>query len=210
MNTTPYGFVSAFGVTEKTTVGSTYLYDDWKLATIQLKDAEIKNCAINVDLKNSLIEINTDKGIKVLQTHRVEKLIVGFELGNQQVLQSAKNFDGSQAGLRGLVEVLAEHNNIKLLKHYYSEVKEGAYNATLDMGNNETKYLVKSKFFFFSNGKLFEVPTRKKKLLDQVSEGSRIRLEGFLDERKIKLKDQDDLVVLCEFLNNEGITITKS
>lgn len=206
MNTMPYGFISAFGSKEKTTVGSKYLYDNWKVATIQLNETEIKNCPVNIDLKNALIEINTDKGIRTLPAGRVKKLIVGYENIGQQVFESTKNYNGHQAQISGLVEVLV-NNDPALLKYYYSYVKEGSYNAQLDMGSNETKYMVKSDYYLFSNGTLVGVPTSKKKFMAHVPAESQPEVEKFLKEERISLKDQQDLIKLTNFLKEHSIHI---
>lgn len=208
MNTIPYGFISAFGSKEKITTGSKYLFKDWKTATIQLNETEIKNCPVNIDLKNALVEINTDKGIRTLPANRIKKMMVGYENIDQQIFANTKDYNGHQAQINGLVEVLL-NKEVSLLKYYYSYVKEGSYNAQLDMGNNETKYLVKHKYYLFNKGVLVQVPSNKKKFLAGFPEQTQSELKKFLTVEHISLKDERDLIRLSNFLDTQGMALGK-
>src|SRR5690606_11695708 len=124
----------------------------------------IKNCPLNIDLQNQSVEINTDKGIRVLPSNQIKSLSVGIENLNRQHFINAKNINGNQAQIAGLVELMVK-DDVTLVKYPFLYVKEGNYNAALDMGNDEVKYLVTNKFFLFDNGKLIEIPTSRKKFL---------------------------------------------
>ena len=205
MNTAPYGIVSAFGTAEKVTTGSKYLFDNWKIGTIQLQQGEIKNCPINIDLKNQVVEMNTDNGVRVLAVSRIEKLVVGFTNADQQVFENAKKYNGAQAQVAGLVEILV-NNETTLLKYHYSVVKEGTYNAALAMGNNEVKHLLKSKYFLHKEGKLVEIPTSRKKFIKNFSDASQSDIEKFFDETGLNVKKEDDLIAVCKFINDKNLT----
>lgn len=207
MNTMPFGYVSAFGSAEKTTVGSKYLYNDWKIAIIQLEPGTISNCPVKFDLKNMVIEINTDNGVRTLPMARIKRLVVGNEnLLDQQIFENAKAYNGAQAHIAGLVEVLV-NKQTTLLKYHYSFIKEGSYNVALDMGNNETKYLVKSKYLLFKEGKIVEIPTSKKRFIKNFPEASQKKIAQFFNESNITLKKQNDLILFCNFLNDKGIPL---
>ncbi|HYG01623.1 MAG TPA: hypothetical protein VD927_04215 [Chryseosolibacter sp.] len=205
MNTAPFGIVSAFGTAEKVTTGSKYLYDNWKIGTIQLQQGEIKNCPVNIDLKNHVIEMNTDNGVRVLAVSRIERLVVGLPNIDQQVFENAKKYNGAQAQIAGLVEVLV-NNETTLLKYNYSFVREGDYNAALAMGNNETKHVLKSKYFLHKEGKLVEIPTSRKKFIKNFPDASQKKIQNFFDETRLNLKKQDDLIAVCEFINDKKLT----
>jgi hypothetical protein len=153
-----------------------------------------------------VIEINTDEGVRTLPMARIKKMTVGYENIDQQVFENARVYNGAQAQVTGLVEVLV-NKQTTLLKYHYSYVKEGSYNAQLDMGNNQTKYLVKSKYFLHKDGKLVEIPTSKKRFIKNFPAASQEKIESFFDETGITLKKQDDLIAFCNFLNEKNISL---
>lgn len=204
MNTIPYGTISTFNFSEKTTKGSKYLYENWKTGTIETEAGLIKDCPMNIDVQNNALEINTDKGIRVIPIKAVTRIKVA---DNLQSFVNTKTYDGQKVNVSGLFEILLD-SEITLLKHYYVYVKEGSYNAALDMGSNEVKYIVKSRYFLFESGKLIEIQQNKKKFLDSFSDSDKEKIEFFLKEKNLKLKDQEDVVILCKFLNEKDISLT--
>jgi hypothetical protein len=207
MNTYPYGTISQFGLPEKATTGSTYLYEDWKLGTIVVAgNRKIKNYPIKYDVFNQAVEVNTDKGIRVLELKIIDSLVISDALSGSQVFVNAKKFNGVKAQVLGLVEILRT-SNPQLLKYHYVYMKEGAYNAALDMGNNEVKYLVRNRYFFFENGlnALTEIPKNKKKLLELFNDEDKITVDKFISENKLSLKEEIALKTICEFLLQKQI-----
>jgi hypothetical protein len=206
MNTVPNGLITAFGAKEKITTGSKYLYQDWKIGTIQLSGGEIKNCPINLDIKNSVVEVNTTNGIRTLPMAIVSGLIVGYENFDKQVFRNASQYKAEKVQVTGLIEVLID-SQTTLLKNYYSVVKEGSYNAALDMGNNETKLVVKNRYFLYNDGKLVEVLPSNKKFINSLRENSKKEVEKFLDDTGLNVKRQSDLIALCNFINEKNIQL---
>jgi hypothetical protein len=125
-----------------------------------------------------------------------------------QTFVGTQRYGGTQVGVAGLFEVLVKNDTeTTLLKYYFLEVKTASYNAALDMGNNETKYVVKEKYFLSKNGKLVEVSPSKKKFLESFTGENRTQIESFLKENNVKLKDQEDIVLVCNFLNDRDISL---
>jgi hypothetical protein len=207
MNTYPYGTISQFGLPEKTTTGSSYLYEDWKLGTIVVSgNRKIKDYPVKYDILNQVVEVNTDKGIRILELKNIDSLLIKDIVVGRQLFLNAKKFEGAKAQILGLVELIHNHN-LLLLKYHYVYIKEGAYNAALDMGNNEIKYLVRSKYFFFGNGltTLTEIPKTKKKLVDLINNKDKITVDTFISENRLSLKEETDLKTICDFLHQKQI-----
>lgn len=204
MNTYPYGTISSFNLSEKITKGSHYLYETWQIGDIELRDGIIENCPFNIDLQSNAVEINTDKGIRVLPMSKIENLKVRFN--KVQHFANARALDGNQAQLAGLVEVLVD-NDVKLLKYPFLYKKEGSYNAALDMGNDETKLVVRNRYLLHTKNKLVEIPTSKKKFLTLFSSNQQETLESFLKDNNISLKDQSDLISTFNFINERQLDV---
>lgn len=209
MNTGPYGTIKSFGFPEKVTTGSKYLYKTWKVGTLEVDAGVVKEYGMNIDLQNGYLEINTDVGVRTVPMKAVKTLTMG--LANTRDLQTfvaTQRYGGTQVGAAGLFEILVQNDTeTTLLKYYFLEVKTGSYNAALDMGNNETKYVVKNRYFLSKNGKLVEVSPNKKKFLESFSGENRTQVEAFLKESNVKLKDQEDIVAVCKFLNDRDISL---
>jgi len=209
MNLYPYGNISQFGVPEKSTTGSTYLYEDWKLGTAVLSSgAKIKEYPFNIDLANQTLEIMTNKGIRALEFKQIDSLAISNVGYPSQIFVNAKKYNGAEAQIVGLVEIL-QQGNIVLVKYNYIYVKEGAYNAALDMGNNETKLLVRNRYFLFSNElkTLVEVPKGKKKFLELLKDSDREAAGAFLSENNLGTKEERDIKLVVSFLNEKGATL---
>lgn len=204
MNTYAYGTISTFNLAKKVTTGSKYLYDTWQVGTIETEQGVIKDCPLNIDVQHNVVEINTDKGIRVVPEKMIKTIQVGFQNLNRQVFVNAKAVNGTQAQVAGLVELLRDEN-IKLVKHHYLYKKEGAYNAALDMGNDEIEYVIKSRYFLFDEGKLVEIATNKKKFLALFPEAKSALVATFIKQNDLSLKKSADLVTICDFLNKENI-----
>ena len=139
MNLYPYGTIAQFGLPEKTTSGSVYLYDDWRLGTaITNKGTVIKNYPFKIDLVNQAIEINTSQGVRALEIKQIDTIRITSAISSQ-IFINARKYNGHRAQVTGLAEVV-HGGDLSLLKYNYIYTKEGAYNATLDMGNNELSY----------------------------------------------------------------------
>lgn len=207
INAYPYGTISSFNLSEKITKGSKYLYETWQIGDIELKDGIIENCPLNIDLQNNVVEINTDKGIRVLSMSKIEKLKVGFNNVNVQHYDNANTFNGNQAQLAGLVEVLVD-DDVKLVKYPFLYKKEGSYNAALDMGNDETKLVIRNRYLLYTQNKLVEIPTSKRKFLALFSSSQQETLESFLKDKNISLKDQSDLISTFNFINDNQLGVS--
>jgi hypothetical protein len=208
MNTIPLGTISTFGFPEKVVTGSKYLFKEWRFGTMKVDAKEIKNIPMNIDVQNGVVEINTDRGIRVVPVHSVGSLTFMSANGNyEQSFVNVKQYAGEKVYVAGLFEVLVS-DTITLLKHSYLVQKEGSYNAALDMGNNETKFMIKDRFFLHTaGGKIVEVPANKKKFLDYFHGEKQDKVEAFIKENKLNVKSQVDLAVICDFLNKEGVSI---
>jgi hypothetical protein len=209
MNTGPYGTIKSFGFPEKVTTGSKYLYKTWKVGTLEVDAGVVKEYGMNIDLQNGYVEINTDVGIRTVPMKVVKTLTMGLtNTHDLQTFVGTQRYGGTQVGVAGLFEVLVKNDTeTTLLKYYFLEVKTASYNAALDMGNNETKYVVKEKYFLSKNGKLIEVSPSKKKFLESFTGENRTQIENFLKENNVKLKDQEDIVLVCNFLNDRDISL---
>ncbi len=206
MNTVPYGTISSFGFPEKVVKGSKHLFNDWRIGTLEVESGVIKKIPMNIDVQNGLVEVNTDKGIRTVPTKLVKCLKFGSDESFSQVFANTKQYNGEQVKVFGIFEVLVD-NKTTLLKYDYIYVKEGSYNATLDMGNNEVKYIIKSKYFLYEKGNLIEVPVSKKKFLESFAQTDKDKLDAFFKEKGLKLKEQDDLLAVCTYLNEQNIAL---
>ena len=205
MNAFPAGTVAQFGAVEKTPRGSKYLYNDWRMASIEVKSgAIIKNCPVNIDLMNRQLEVNTDIGVRIVPLNAVKTVRVGDEnSGDYQIFVNERDYANNDVAM--LSELVVE-GEVSLLKRYYIYIKEPAYNQALDMGSNEIKFITKHDIFITDKDTFIEIPKSKEKFAQLFGENAK-RVGSFMRENNLKLKGVKDLVKIVAFLNEKRITL---
>lgn len=205
MNPYPGGIISSFGAAPKETKGSQYLMETWKLGTITLYNNNvIENYPVNIDLLSNQLEINTDQGIKSIPLRSVKELKLSNPPYGTQSFVNTKELNGSNVQLTGIVELISS-SNIGCAKYYSLVLKEGNYNAALDMGDDEKRFVIKSRYFFVQSQELIEVSKSRSKFVELFPENYRMELKTYLKDNKLSLKDENDIIVIGKYLSEKGI-----
>jgi hypothetical protein len=199
-----FGYLTQVPPKPADVVGSVYLNENWKEATVNLKKATLgieKLAGINMklDLKTNTLELQTDKDIKVLGGSNVESFAWMNDLQSKEVKYvncDKFSFDGTK--LHGFGRVLAEGNKLSLIQHQYLEFIKADYNLALDVGSKDHKYVKREKLYFLKNGQL--IPASKKAMQTVMSDKKQ-EVSKYAKEQKLNLKEESGLAAVVEYYN---------
>lgn len=179
------------------TIESVYMTDDWSTGTVLLKSGEaIPNLPIKYDLKNNLLEIRTNAGIKVAGFTKLK----GFEIegvADKQIFLNAAELN--IADLTGLVEELVK-DKVSLYSKSYLEVLPSNYNPALNVGSRTDTFVKKEKIFLVRDNVVTDVTKSGKKILGMFGERSGA-IEQFVKENDLSYKNKEDLKKIVEKYN---------
>lgn len=179
------------------TIESVYMTDDWSTGTVLLKSGEaIPNLPIKYDLKNNLLEIKTNAGIKVAGFTKLK----GFEIegvADKQIFLNAAELN--IADLTGLVEELVK-GKVSLYSKSYLEVLPSNYNPALNVGSRTDTFVKKEKIFLVRDNAVTDITKSGKKMLGMFGERSRA-VEQFAKENDLSYKKKEDLRKIVEKYN---------
>jgi hypothetical protein len=181
-------------------IESVYLRDDWTYGTLMLLSGDtLRDLSLKYDIKNSLLEINTDAGIKVVSLSKIK----GFELS---VVPWKKLFLNANRqlvpGLTGLVEVLAT-GKTSLYAKPSIEIMPGNYNAALDVGSRNDKAIKKEDLFLLRDGNATDVTKAGKKIVGHF-QGQEGDIQQYVKDNNLSYKKKEDLAKIVRFANDRS------
>lgn len=179
------------------TIESVYITDDWNTGTVLLKSGEaIPNFPIKYDLKNNVLEIKTESGIKIAGFTKLK----GFEVDRVMVKQTFFNAaELNIPDLTGLVEELVK-DKVSLYSKPYLEVLPSNYNPALNVGSRNDTFIKKEKIFLVRDNAVTDVTKSGKKILGMFGERSKA-VEQFVKENNLSYKNKEDLKKIVEKYN---------
>jgi hypothetical protein len=200
-----FGYLTQVPPKPANVVGSVYLNEEWKEATVNLKKAtlgisQLTGINIKLDLKTNTVELKTDKDVKVLVGSNVESFSWMNDLQSEEVrfINCDKfSFDGTK--LQGFGRVVAEGSKISLIEHHYLEFVAADYNLALDVGSKDHKYVKRDKLYFLKNNQL--IPANKKSVEIAMADKKK-EVREYAKEQKLSFKEEQDLAALIEHYNS--------
>ena len=193
--------VDVFDLRERSTEGQTFWDESWKQGLIVLKDSQqIRGYPLRYDLFNETIEIKTGQDIKVLPVYKVFAFF-RFEGGDTLCfLDLASYLDlPPDPAIMGLSQLYYEGQTV-LVKHKKRELLKANYVPALDAGNVNDKIIFTDEFLLFDGQGLMRVPKRRGKMNAEL-EDRNFDLTGFLKKNKINPRKAEDLILLCQKLD---------
>jgi len=148
-------------------LGTTYLYDDWKVGDIELKNGEIiKGYPLRYDLKEHVIDLRLkDRDvIKVIKGEDLVKFQWTNELGLTEYFIACNTFKNLEEE-KGFFELIGGDEEITILLKNRVEFVKSNYNEVLLSGVKEDKFSKKVDFFILKNDKLTPIKTKKKDIM---------------------------------------------
>lgn len=203
-NVDPGGIINELPLAPPGTVGSTYIYEDWRSGELTLKNGtKISGYNLRYDLESDGLEIRYQGEIKICPYKMIDMFTISNpESGLEMKFISSKKLNlVSAAGLSNVVQVLSKNQGTLLLKSYSISVKESTYVPALDMGDHENKIQVKFKYYFVMKNEINPLDKRLKKNKDLFS-SKYPDIEEFVKSKRLKLNNDSDVVMLFSYYNS--------
>jgi len=183
----------------KETKGSCYYNDEWYIGTIKLfSGEEIQSYPLKYDMKMNQIDIKVNETVKIVSIGAVKEITWIKPNGKAEVLKNIGTFKGFEG--YGFFSLISE-GKITLLKKTNLLIMESNYNVTMDVGTKSDNYVKKDKYYVKTGDKISEVKLKKKIILKKFKENAE-KVESYITENNLKLKDENDLKQIFDFYNN--------
>lgn len=165
--------------------GSPYFNKEWSKGSLyDVKDQVLPHASINYNGETGLFEIREDdKTIQLNENlyNRVEIMIDGKK---QVFVNRITPVDLTY------YRAIYQSEIMQFLEKFESTLKEEEV-ATYGASSTRSKFVNKTKYYIFQDGKMKEVSRNTKKLIDHLKSA---RLKGYVKKNKLNLKKDEDLV----------------
>ena len=98
-------------------------------------------------------------------------------------------------------EALKLGKSASLYRHYFITLTPANYNPAMDIGNKNDEIKLNEEFCMIYKDKFILIDKRGKSVLAQFTDGDLQKVKKFIKEKGISFKDENDLVVLDEYIN---------
>jgi len=176
--------------------GSPFFIDRWNKGYISTPDGtRLREISLRLNLVDQQLHYLKDGQEYVTDQLFREVLIEDSQMGKLYIFRSG--FPAVQHGTnKTYYQALAE-GNILLLKHIRKMISErtpfGSATSQQSIRNNETYYIWKK-------GAMIKVKKDKQDVLT-ILEGQKQKLEAFIDQHRIDLKSEADLIKVVDYYN---------
>ena len=165
--------------------GSPYFNKEWNKGNLyDVKDQILPHASINFNGESGLLEIKEDeKTIQLNQNlyNRVEIMVDGKK---QVFVNRVTPVDLTY------YRAVYQSEIMQFLERFESTLKEEEV-ATYGASKSRSKFVNKTKYYIFKDGKMKEVTRNNKKLVDHLKSA---RLKSYVKKNKLNLKKDEDLV----------------
>jgi len=205
ISVTPSSFLMGIEGAKGEVIGDYYLDSKWKKGTVIFYPTVFKEKVdtaqgflIRLDLKNNVLEFNTEYGIKGVPGKDIQQFAwQETEAATPIRFVNAKEFGST--GKAFFLQVLAE-GKLTLLLQQKLWIKEPTYNAALDVGSKNTEIKKDKVYYVFKNGKLEKFKPNQGNLL-KIMQNRKSSMEKFLTNNKLDLDEPGDLAKVFEHYN---------
>jgi hypothetical protein len=199
----PRGFVTTLPGPPPGVEGTSYLYEQWVIATILLSDDKlIEEIMVKLDIKNDLVEIDHNGQTKVLTFDRVKTLDLLHTNGTKEHFVNGKTLVFSGSPIDGLFSFVVD-GKYNLLKLTRAKQVAPNYNVALDAGSKDFRIIQEKHYFIMKDNSIVAIDGGKKKLTDDMKKTFGKSFEEKLG--KVKLNKEGSLVSFVSSINAAGI-----
>jgi hypothetical protein len=179
--------------------GSLYLFDNWDtngyLTTIA--DKKLSLYGMNYDTKSDAFVVKISKdSIFMFDDSQIKEVIIDNKRFKKY--DNVPNID--QADRKSYLEVLANTNDIEILKFHGKILKLGIMNPLTQISTPD-KYIDYHKIYFKKGATIKEIKLNKKEFSEQFDSKSK-EIKKFISENKISLKEEKNLQKILNYYNS--------
>ncbi|MBT8258856.1 MAG: hypothetical protein KJO49_10325 [Bacteroidia bacterium] len=176
------------------TDGSFLLFENWENRAVLHVGEEklvVSNINFHIDEEKFISQMNNDSTF-VYDFKGIERIVV-----NDRPFISLYS---SADGVNKVYEVIAENDDLHLVKNYYVEVMTGSVNPMINRSRNKIK--LKSKYFVVNNGVVMPFNNKKSGFRSILPSDKANMLEKYAKSNKLSFRKDDDLKKMFSYLNS--------
>ena len=176
-----------------------YLNDKWTSTTLYYNsEYTINNVKCKYDINSEIIEIDADSMIRIVHTSVIDSFSFVDENKHLHMYVNCMQFELSEY-MHGFFRTLSS-GKITLLEKPAVKIIESDYNVALDVGHKERRYVKTIKLFVIIDGKVDELP-RKKKTINSLVQDKPLEVETYRKENKLKFRKPEDIAKMISYYN---------
>lgn len=165
---------------------------------------------IRVDLSNHYVEYDMKEGVKAVEENTVKRLYLTSPDGNSLVkLVNTREFGNTSPELKGFVELISTGPKLTVVKYVRLAVKEPTYNVALDVGEKDAKIYKKNEYYYLQRKGSKQVMVKfkpGKKTVLELMRDRKSKMEAFIDDQKLNLRQEADLRQALNHYNQQPTT----
>ncbi|MBX2874906.1 MAG: hypothetical protein KTR30_22475 [Saprospiraceae bacterium] len=165
--------------------GSPYFNKEWNKGNLyDIKDKVLPHASINYNGETGLMEIKEEEKTIQLNQNLYNRVEIMVEGKKQVFVNRITPVDLTY------YRAVYQSDIMQFLEKFQSTLKEEEV-ATYGASKSRSKFVNKTKFYIFRDGKMEEVNRNTKKLVEHLKSA---RLKGYVKKNKLNLKKDEDLV----------------
>ena len=195
------GFVTEMKAVEKKSVGSAYLFDDYKESELIFLTGDTVRAAVNLNMQNNNVEVLLNDEIKFGNQNQISRIVISPLVLNRTFEYKQLEIDNKD--YFGLAEILYKGNSFDVYRIFDFKVKEGYYVPALDVGNNDLQYLIDDKLIYVNeNEKASEISLRSKKKFSKSFPGQSNEVYSYIKQNNIDYKEPKGQLKIFKFIES--------
>jgi len=165
--------------------GSPYFNKEWNKGNLyDVKDQVLPHASINFNGESGLLEIKEDEKTIQLNQNLYNRIEIMVDGKKQVFVNRITPVDLTY------YRAIYQSDIMQFLERFESTLKEEEV-ATYGASKSRSKFVNKTKYYIFKDGKMNEVTRNNKKLVDHLKSA---RLKSYIKKNKLNLKKDEDLV----------------
>lgn len=176
------------------TDGSFLLFENWdNKAVLHIGEERlvVSNINYHIDEEKFISQMNNDSTF-VYDFKGIERIVV-----NQRPFISLYS---SAEGGNKVYEVVAENDDLQLVKNYFVEIMTGSVNPMINRARNKIK--LRSKYFIVNNGVVMPFNNKKSGFRSVLPSDKASMLERYAKSNKLSFRKDEDLKKMMSYLNS--------
>ncbi len=185
-------------------IGDAYIDENWTRGKFLMYGQQkfIDGFSIRYDLAKQELEINTQKGVKVLSENQVRSFVtMDAHEHSPALFLNAREFRSEGTAYEGFVEVLQD-GPMALVKGYIVKVKRPDYSEAMNVGSQNYKILKKHQLFFVDSGTLHRVPSKKKEIIRLFPPAFQQKVAEYASAQNLSLDKEEHLSQVFRWYND--------
>jgi hypothetical protein len=202
--------VMMFGTRKADVDGDYYWNKDWQTANVYFYTQKyvgqggkmvsldsVTNIDLRFDIWNDILEFNAEGGIKTIPAKYVSNVLTKDESGAVSQFINPREF--GRRDVKGFFELLSTGNKGILLTSREIIKQAPNYVPALGAGNKNTQLVKKDHYYWFTEGGLQEVKS-KKDLLEFMNAYEK-QVKVFVKKNKIRGRSKEGLKAIADYYN---------